>query len=131
MIYGIGIDIVEVERIAASIKEFGDRFLQRIFTESERAYCQEHHQPAAYFAARFAAKEAIAKALGTGIGKDVSWLDLEIRRAASGEPSVYVSGNAAIFCQKNGISEIKISLTHARDYAAANAIALLAPSRDQ
>lgn len=126
MIYGIGIDIIEVERIATSIKEFGERFLQRIFTEDERAYCLEQHDAAPYFAARFAAKEAIAKALGTGIGKDVSWLDLEIRRAASGEPSVHLSGNAAIFCQQRGIGEIKISLTHARDYAAANALALLA-----
>ena len=127
MIYGIGIDVIEVDRIAKSIDEFGERFLQRIFTEDERAYCESHHQPGPYYAARFAAKEAIAKALGTGIGKEVSWLDLEIRRAANGEPSVHLSGNAASFCQQRGIGEIKISLTHARDYAAANAIALRAP----
>jgi holo-[acyl-carrier protein] synthase len=126
MVYGIGIDIVEVDRIASSIQEFGERFLQRIFTDNERAYCQSYRQAERCFAARFAAKEAIAKALGTGIGKDISWLDLEIRRAASGEPSVHLIGKAASFCQQRGIGQIKISLTHAHDYAAANALALLA-----
>lgn len=124
MIFGIGIDIVEIPRIAASIQELGDRFLQRIFTRSEREYCSRYQNPTPHFAARFAAKEAIAKALGTGLGKDVSWLDLEIRRTEQGAPYLHISGNAAAFCEKNGIGEIKISLTHTSEYAAANAVAI-------
>jgi holo-[acyl-carrier protein] synthase len=123
-IFGIGIDVVEVGRIASSIAEFGDRFTHRIFTDQEREYCMVKAQPELHFAARFAAKEAVAKALGTGIGKEVSWLDLEVRRGTDGAPSLRITGNAEKFCLKKGIIEIKISLTHARDYAAANALAL-------
>lgn len=125
-VFGIGIDVVEVGRIASSISEFGERFLTRIFTDEERAYCLAKAKPELHFAARFAAKEAVAKALGTGIGKDVGWLDVEIQRAESGEPSLKLSGNAQKFCEKHGIVEVKISLTHAREYAAANAVALCA-----
>ena len=123
-IYGIGIDVVEVGRIASSMGEFGERFTHRIFTEAERKYCAAKAKPELHYAARFAAKEAVAKALGTGIGKQVSWLDLEVTRGENGEPSLAITGSARQFCQQNGIADIKISLTHARDYAAANAIAL-------
>jgi len=123
-IFGIGIDVVEVNRIASSLEDFGDRFLRKVFTDSERAYCDRQKKPELHYAARFAAKEAVAKAFGTGIGKDLAWLDMEIRRRESGEPEVVLSGDGALFAQANGIDQIKISLTHARDYAAANAIAL-------
>lgn len=125
-VFGIGIDVVEVGRIASSLAEFGDRFMMRLFTENERVYCLAKSKPELHFAARFAAKEAVAKALGTGVGKDVGWLDMEIQRAETGEPSLKLSGNALAFCQRHHIVEIKISLTHAREYAAANAIALCA-----
>jgi holo-[acyl-carrier protein] synthase len=123
-LFGIGIDVVEVGRIASSLEEFGEKFATRIFTEGERAYCRSKAKPELHFAARFAVKEAAAKALGTGIGKDVGWLDLEVMRGESGEPLLLVSGKAKAFCEAHQICEIKISLTHARDYAAANAIAL-------
>ncbi|MGB2186994.1 MAG: holo-ACP synthase [Akkermansiaceae bacterium] len=123
-VFGIGIDVVEVERIEASIAEFGERFSRRVFTEAERAYCESQARPAIHYAARFAAKEAVAKALGTGIGKDVSWLDMEIRRRESGEPEVHLSGGAEAFGERNEVAEIKISLTHAKHYAAANAVVL-------
>lgn len=123
-IFGIGIDVVEVERIAASIDEFGDKFLARIFTPAERAYCASQKRPELHYAARFAVKEAVAKAFGTGIGKELSWLDMEVRRAESGEPSIVLSGQGEIFSKRNGIAVVKISLTHAKHYAAANAIAL-------
>lgn len=123
-IFGIGIDVVEVERIGSSMDEFGDRFASRIFTEAERAYCQSQKRPELHFAARFAAKEAIAKAFGTGIGKDLNWLDMEIVRRPSGEPAVELSGAGKVFAEARRIREIKISLTHARHYAAANAVAL-------
>ena len=124
MIFGIGIDVVEVERVESSMAEFGDRFASRVFTDAERAYCDSQKRPSIHYAARFAAKEAVAKALGTGIGQDLSWLDMEIRRRESGEPEVFLSGDGAQFAKDNNLGQIKISLTHAQHYAAANAVAL-------
>jgi len=123
-IFGIGIDVVEVERIASSMSEFGDRFAQKVFTQAERDYCEKQKYPQIHYAARFAAKEAIAKAFGTGIGKDLAWLDMEIRRRESGEPEVFLSGDGEKFAEANQIAQIKISLTHAQHYAAANAVVL-------
>jgi len=123
-LFGIGIDVVEVARVESSISEFGDKFLNRIFTEDEQSYCKRQKKPEIHLAARFAAKEAISKAFGTGIGKDLSWLDLEISRRESGEPEVSLRGAAEEFAQANGIVNVKISLTHADHYAAANAVAL-------
>ncbi len=121
---GIGIDVVEVDRIADAIERHGEGFLARIFTDRERAYCSSQKRPALHFAARFAAKEAIAKAFGTGIGKDLGWLDMEIVRRPSGEPAVELNGTGKAYAESAGIDSIKISLTHAREYAAANAVAL-------
>ena len=123
-IFGLGIDVVEVDRIASSMAEFGDRFAEKIFTPSEREYCDAQKRPAIHYAARFAAKEAVAKAFGTGIGKELGWLDMEIRRRESGEPEVFLSGYGQDFYEKNHLTQIKISLTHAEHYAAANAIIL-------
>jgi holo-[acyl-carrier protein] synthase len=83
MILGIGVDLVEVERIEQSIARHGERFLQRVFTDSEIAYCSPMKGPGPHYAARFAAKEALAKAFGTGISTELGWLDIEVRRKAS------------------------------------------------
>lgn len=123
-VFGIGIDVVEVERIGSSMAEFGDRFAKRVFTDSERAYCESQKRPELHYAARFAAKEAIAKAFGTGIGKELGWLDMEIVRKESGEPQLVLTGAGKHFADSRRIAEVKISLTHARHYAAANAVAL-------
>lgn len=125
-IFGIGIDVVEIERIEESIEKFGDKFLNRIFTPAERAYCDAQKRPHVNYAARFAVKEAVAKSFGTGIGKELSWLDMTILRAPSGEPSVEFSGAGKEFAEKHQIAQVKISLTHAKLYAAANAVALSA-----
>ncbi|MGB6219645.1 holo-ACP synthase [Haloferula sp.] len=125
-LFGIGIDVVEVERIESSMSEFGDRFAEKVFTQSEREYCDSQRKSGLHYAARFAAKEAISKAFGTGIGKDLGWLDMEIVRKESGEPQLVLSGAGKAFAEKNGIVEVKISLTHARHYAAANAVAMMA-----
>lgn len=119
---GIGIDVVEVSRIKSSLDEFGEKFLTRIFTECEREYCQKQKRPELHLAARFAAKEAIAKAFGTGIGKEVGWLDMEILRKSSGEPEVKLTGAAAEFAKERGVVQVMVSLTHAKHYAAANAV---------
>lgn len=123
-VFGIGIDVVEVERIASAIERHGEPFLARLFTRNERDYCESHKQPAPHFAARFAAKEAIAKALRTGIGGNAGLLEMEVCHDGSGAPVVRLTGAAETFARKHGIHEIQISLTHTSQYAAANAIAI-------
>ena len=124
-IFGIGIDVVEVERIASAIERHGEPFVAKLFTARERSYCDAQKKPSLHYAARFAAKEAVSKALGTGIGGQAGWLDLEITRDLSGAPKLVLQGAAARFAKENSITEIQISLTHAREYAAANAVAIV------
>jgi holo-[acyl-carrier protein] synthase len=123
-VFGIGIDVVEVARIGSAIQRHGEPFLARLFTAAEREYCESRKNAAMHYAARFAAKEAVSKALGTGIGGHAGWLDLEILHDPNGAPKLLLGGAAERITKDNGITEIQISLTHARDYAAANAIAM-------
>lgn len=123
-IHGIGIDVVEVGRIEDAISNLGDAFIERLFTSREREYCGKQKRPALHYAARFAAKEAVSKALGTGIGGQAGWLDMEVERAVSGAPKMIFTGNAADFLAAEGISEVQVSLSHAKEYAAANAVAV-------
>ena len=123
-VHGIGIDVVEVARIAAAAARHGEAFLARLFTPAERAYCDSKKSPAIHYAARFAAKEAVAKALGTGIGTHAGWLDLEVGHAPGGAPTLTLHGAAAAFASAHGITNIQISLSHTAAHAAANAIAL-------
>lgn len=125
-VFGIGIDVVEIDRIERMLDEYGGRFAEKVFTAAERDYCESATRPALHFAARFSAKEAVAKAFGTGIGAQLEWLDMEIRRNAAGAPRLVLSGAGKRFAETHGIVEVMISLTHARDYAAANAVALVA-----
>jgi holo-[acyl-carrier protein] synthase len=122
MILGTGIDIIEVARIKASYEKFGDRFLKRILGPGEIAYCLSHQQPAPFLAARFAAKEAISKAFGTGIGKHLSWQDVEVGRRDSGEPFVILHAGASKLLQQRGGRTVHLSLSHTEFYAAAVAI---------
>lgn len=124
MIHGIGIDVVEVGRIEAAISNLGDTFLDRLFTAREREYCGKQKRPALHYAARFAAKEAVSKALGTGIGGQAGWLDMEVERAESGAPKMVFTGRAADFLAAKGIADVQVSLSHAKEYAAANAVAV-------
>src|SRR6476646_9896085 len=96
MVVGIGTDITEVHRIARSIERHGERFLKRVYTTGEIAYCVARQKSAAQsFAARFAAKEAGAKALGTGISRGIGWLELEVVRHPGERPTLHLSGRAA------------------------------------
>lgn len=124
MIYGIGIDVVEVNRIEDAIARQGEGFLRKLFTENERQYCEKQKRPAMHYAARFAAKEAVSKALGTGIGGKAGWLELEVVRGESGAPTMLFHGHAREFLTAQGIAEVQVSLSHAKDYAAANAVAV-------
>jgi holo-[acyl-carrier protein] synthase len=112
MIVGLGTDLAEIPRIERSIERFGDRFLERIFTPAEIAYCRRKKSSAESFAARFAAKEAGAKALGTGISFGVGWHDFEVRRAPSGKPSLHLTGRAAELAATLRVTGISLSLTH-------------------
>ena len=122
MILGLGMDIVEVARIAASMEKLGDAFVERLLLPAEIAYCRGHADPAPFVAARFAAKEAIAKAFGTGIGAALSWHDLEIGRKDSGEPYVVLHGRGQELITARRAKRLHITLTHTAQYAAATAI---------
>lgn len=119
MTQGIGIDIIEVERISRVIVKYGKKFLDRLFTEGEQSYCLRHLKAARHFAARFAAKEAIAKALGTGIRENVSWLDIEIAHDEAGKPIVRLSDSVKAHFND---PEILLSMSHCHDYATAMAL---------
>ena len=120
-----GIDLIRIERIQKAIKKLGQPFLDRIWTPDEQADClpnQDEWTAASFasLAARFAAKEAVAKALGTGFGRQgVAWTDIEIKRAADGSPHIHLSGRALqVFDALNGLSTA-ISLSHERHMALA------------
>jgi holo-[acyl-carrier protein] synthase len=119
MVIGIGTDLLEIARIAQSIDRFGERFLERIFTPLEIEYCRSKRTSAESFAARFAAKEAAAKALGTGIDRDVTWLELEVRRGPTGRPTMQLAGRAAQRARELGVARVSLSITHSRQFALA------------
>lgn len=119
MILGMGTDLAEIVRVQRSIDRFGERFLERVYTPGEIAYCMTKKGFAESFAARFAAKEAGAKALGTGISYGVSWKEFEVTRARSGRPSLVLHGRAAELAAQMGVVQICLSLTHTRDLAMA------------
>ena len=111
-ILGVGIDLVDCDRIENSIERFGERFLRRVFTEGEISYAQSMKFPARHLAARFAAKEALSKAFGTGIGKSMGWRDLDVQKKESGEPFVVLSGGAEKMAHELGVTKVWISLSH-------------------
>ena len=122
MIVGTGIDIAEVERIAASIERFGRRFLERVFTADEIRYCESKANKAERYAGRFAAKEAAMKAIGTGWSRGVSWQDVEVKRVPGGRPTIVFHGRAAEFFQKLGAVRAHLSITHTKQSAMAQVI---------
>ena len=122
MIVGMGIDLAEVPRVREAIERHGERFLKRVFTPLEIAYCQRHKNSEERFAARFAAKEAAMKALGTGWRQGVTWQDFEVINASSGKPGLRLSGKAEEICRCLGGRTIWLSITHTTDYAMAEVI---------
>ena len=122
MIVGSGIDLVEIERIQQSMDRYGSRFLNRVYTGAEQAYCLRKRKAAESFAARFAAKEAGAKALGTGIRNGVSWLEIEVVREAGGRPTIQYHGRAAQVAACLGVSRAALSITHTADLAMASVV---------
>ena len=119
MIVGIGTDLAEVARIRQSVADYGDRFLNRVFTEIERQYAMRRKNFAERLAARFAAKEAGMKAIGTGWRKGVTWQDFEVVNEPSGRPTLRLSGAAAERAAQLGARRISLSLTHTAETASA------------
>ena len=119
MIVGTGIDIAEVPRVAESIQRFGDRFLQRVFTEGEIRYCDSKANRAERYAARFAAKEAAMKALGTGWNHGVRWRDVEVFRELGRRPTIKFHGKAAEFAARMLTKNISLSISHTPQQAIA------------
>jgi holo-[acyl-carrier protein] synthase len=127
MIIGLGNDIIDIRRIEATLKRFGDRFTNRIFTEEERAKSARRASPAASYAKRFAAKEACSKALGTGLRHGVFWRDMGVINLASGRPTMKLTGGAATHLRElvpPGF-DARIDLTLTDDFPYAQAIVLI------
>ena len=122
MIAGVGIDIVGIDRIDKLIREHGERFLSRVFTEEEKAYCSSRPLPAQHFAGRFAAKEAVLKALGTGWAEGVGWKQVEVALTKKGKPEIRLEGRARELARAMGVSGVHVSISHADGYAVAQAL---------
>lgn len=121
-IVGIGLDLVKIERIRALAERWRERFLERLYTESERRYCFERASPYASLAGRFAAKEAVLKAMGTGWSAGISWQDIQVVNDRSGKPVAQVQGRAGALLREAGVTDIHISLSHDADYAIAQVV---------
>ena len=119
MIQGIGIDLVENERIEKIIGKWGEKFLHRVFSEDEISYCGRHAQASIHYGARFAAKEAFLKALGIGLGMGVKLREIEVVHNDQGKPDLAVRDGAHLHLEKRGIKRIHLSLAHTKKYATA------------
>ncbi len=119
MIVGTGVDLAETARIEQTLAQYGERFSKRIFTPQEIAYCEKFKNRAERYAARFAAKEAAFKALGTGWGAGVRWLDVEITHRPSGKPELVLMGRAHEVAQQLGVTRMEVSISHADRYVVA------------
>jgi holo-[acyl-carrier protein] synthase len=112
----VGLDLIEIARIERTLARY-PTFVERVFTEAERAYCESRPNPPQHYAARFAGKEAVGKALGFGVARAFAWTDVEI--AGRPKPSVRLSGRVAAVAASVGADSIDLSLTHSRELAAA------------
>jgi holo-[acyl-carrier protein] synthase len=120
MIFGIGVDLVKIPRIAAVLARFGDRFKNRIYTSQEISYCEARGHSVNNYALRFAAKEAFSKALGVGLRRHgIRWRDVEVVSTSSGRPDLRVTGRAADLCEQHGIQGMFISLTDEGEFGIA------------
>ena len=122
MIFGIGTDLVEVDRIKKELASHGEKFIDMLFTESERTYCTRAENfgiQAQCFAARFAAKEAFLKALGSGLRGGLKWKDVEVINNELGKPEIRMQNTAQEICENAGIDNVYVSLSHTKESAIA------------
>ena len=122
MIYGIGVDLVNIRRVGRVIDRWGARFINRIFTEQEINFCFQRPKSVSSLALRFAAKEAFSKAIGLGMKKGIRWRDIEIVHHPSGRPDLNVTGKALSFCYKQGIRRWYVTLSDEGDYGIATVV---------
>lgn len=122
MIIGTGIDIAEPGRVQAAGERYGERFLRRVFTPREIAYCEGKRNKWERYAARFAAKEAAFKALGTGWRRGVRWQEVEVANLPSGQPTLRLSGQAQKIAARLGVRHSSLSLTHTPQFVLAQVI---------
>jgi holo-[acyl-carrier protein] synthase len=119
---GIGVDLALIPRLRQVVERWDERFLRRVFTDEEIAYCRRRRDPIPHLAARFAAKEATLKALGTGMRMGVSWREMEVRRERGQAPTMVLSGRCRAIAEAKGAHRVLLSLTHDGDYALAHAM---------
>src|SRR6266498_3058943 len=117
MIFGIGVDIIRVERIREAVERWGESFLRRIFTDGEIAYCYKKKNPFLSLSARFAAKEALIKAIGHAVS--VPFSDIEVMRSEKGRPMINPKGKLKEFFIENSVGAANVSLSHENEYAIA------------
>jgi holo-[acyl-carrier protein] synthase len=122
MIVGTGVDISEPDRIQQAFGRYGQRFLERVFTPTEIAYCERKRNKWERYAARFAAKEAAFKALGTGWRRGVRWRDVEVANLPGGRPTLNLYGQARTFAEQQGVRNISLSMTHTGQFVLAQVI---------
>ena len=116
--HAVGVDIVELDRIEVALRRWGERFLRRVYTDREVAFCRGRVPE---LAARFAGKEAVMKALGTGV-RGVGWREIEILPMRGGKPLVFLHGRARLRAEFLGLQDFAISLSHSRDFAVASVV---------
>ena len=121
---GIGIDLAPIPRVRRILERWRERFLRRVFTDEEIAYCTRRADPVPHLAARFAAKEAALKALGTGLAMGIRWRELEVRRERGQAPTMVLTGRCGAIARAKGAERILVSLTHDGDYAMAHVMIL-------
>ena len=119
MIYGIGVDLVDIGRMESTIKRWGERFTHRVFTPAERDVCYARSSPFSAFSLRFAAKEAFSKALGYGMKKGVRWRDIEVFHYPGGRPGLNLHGRSFEICKEENISGFHLSLSDEGGYGVA------------
>jgi holo-[acyl-carrier protein] synthase len=128
-IVALGMDLMQISRLRDVLERRGERFLERVFTPRERAYCERRAFPEAHYAGRYAVKESVMKVLGTGWARGVRWRDIEVEREEGGPPRVRLHGRSRAIAAALGIDRILISITHDAGVAAAVAVAESDPSR--
>jgi len=119
MIFGVGIDLVNIPRMQTVLERWGDRFVKRVFTREEAETCYQKAHPASSFALRFAAKEAFSKALGLGMRKGIRWRDIEVCHLPGGRPALKLRGRSFEICGEKRIVRFHLSLSDEGSYGAA------------
>jgi len=122
VIVGMGIDVAEVDRIRTVVEAQAERFLRRVYTPAEVAYCEQFKNKYERYAGRFAVKEAAMKALGTGWSRGVRWVDVEVVRQRGGRPTLELKGEAKNIADRLGVKHIAVSITHTAEQAFAQVI---------